>query len=252
MLYYLTTDTLVEPLLSKGYASGQVPYWHLADRCIWIGDFRDVDELESLAVSSRGSWSWLGDAVDTILFAKETCLLHSVALSLPDSVHLVSRHFYTADYLADKGSLLLSSETKNFRIDSCNTSAYSLEDDMLFLIASDSVDTFAYDFALTIFADFSILFYKRRYVGWMLQQASCYLISDAGPHQSYYETSTSKKSALHRYFGYFNEEVANRMEEEDPVVKKELMVFLAELDQKHDPQFASIREGIANLLDGYL
>ncbi|MBO2008105.1 hypothetical protein [Hymenobacter negativus] len=189
--------------------------------------------------------------MDTLLFDQDTCLLHSVALRLPDSVQLVNHHFHAADYLIDRGTLQLNSEAKFFRVETCSTSAYHIDDDTLFLMATGNANTFRYDFALTVFDDFSILFRKQRYAGWMLQQASSHLVSEGSSRQRRYGTSASKQTALRRYLGYFNEETAGRMEEEDPAIKEELTAFLAELDLKHDPQLSGISEGIANLLHVY-
>ncbi|GAA4027322.1 hypothetical protein GCM10022409_09100 [Hymenobacter glaciei] len=250
MEYTISNNVEVVPDGSAGPHNALKPGWNLADWSLWAGHFQNGDDLEALASSSFGSSDWLWDGADTALFSKQTRMLLAIALKVPDVVQLAGRNFQAVVCTKYQGQLLLHT-AHNFSLARCQSSIYNSVDDELFLVNVKKADSFEYDFSLQIFENVCILFNNHAHVGWMLQQASSYLISGAGPHQSRYATSASKKSALRRYLGYFNEEAANRMEEEDPAIKEELMAFLAELDQKHDPQFASISEGIANLLDGY-
>ena len=252
MLYTLEPTIEVTLLPGREQNPLSTPIWRLADWSIQVGEFKNGYELEELALSSPGSYTygWLADLVDTMLFSPDSRLLHTLLLKIPEAISLIPKQLPQWGKGNKSQATLSLTNVIKFKLDSCESSIYVEEDDSL-LLSTTIASQFQYDEAFEIAQNLSILFCTGNYVGWLLENASAHIppfiiLSKAKSNEEW-----DKKKYLLEYFNYFSEEFKNKLEQEDSLLKSKLNILHESVKKENNEYLREIWLAIGQLLDAY-
>lgn len=210
--------------------------WYLSDESLWITKYDNYADIEKSIENSYGSFNWLYDVNDTLLFEKGSGKFNIAIISLLRKIN-VSENTAKKIIPEVKGDLyLIEKEHCNFEFDDLVN--YVCVRDYLYSY-SEKCTCNETAIELSITTDFSFFISKNSLVGWGLKNASKHLkiTSECIDEKNEYATDW-----LMEYFT-----ALKRWEEDEN--KTVALVKLLEKVQKHnDTTSSAIKESLNNIL----
>lgn len=144
--------------------------WHLLDEKLWITQHKDYADIEKSIIKSLGSFNWLYEINDTVLFDKEEGRFRTAIIDLAGKIcvgDLKGLNLSTDN--KQKGDLFLL-ERKNCDFEFLPSIVYDKYIDSLYAFPND-LDKQDY-VVLFIADDFGFVIIKDQLEGWILKNAS--------------------------------------------------------------------------------
>lgn len=212
--------------------------WYLADEKLWITAHENYLDIEKTIKSSFGSFNWLYDVNDTVLFDRESGRFSTAIINLSGKINsLDSREISNMRFNQKEGDMFLV-EKKIYDFEFPQKVYYFKRTDCL-MSFSQNTDKYKDRVALYIANDFAFIIDNTQLKGWLLKNASNHIyVSDK------HNNNITKKASdlLHDYFLALN--IWEKNEENSEMLKKILQnVYL-----KNDVVSIAIKESIMNIL----
>ena len=214
--------------------------WYLADESLWITEYENYADIEQSIGDSYGSFNWLYDINDTLLFEKQSGKFRLAVISLSGKI-ILSESVAESKARKISGSLYFTKrEHTDFEFD--DVVCYVCEKDYLyscsekFLLNAETVE-------LVMTADFSFFICQDLLVGWGLNHASKHLKS------SYESDKGGDKHSEELLTAYLK---ALKIWEEDENKTDELVKLLEKVQQHDDASGFAIKECLDNILENML
>lgn len=206
--------------------------WYLFDEHLWITKYRDYSEIEESILKSVGSFNWLYEINDTVLFNKEG-RFETAIIGLAGGIRVDEFKEYS-DFIKTgrKGDLFLA-ENKNIDFEFLESVVYAENEDTLYSFPTkyDNQE----NSIIFIVDDFGFVIIRHQLKGWFLKRASEHVCVTR---------EYNKEITPHMLARYLN---ALKLWEEDEDVT-ELKSLLEECKIKEDEFSCALRECIMNLL----
>ena len=141
--------------------------WYLFDEQIWITKYDDYNQIEKAIKESVGSFNWLYDINDTLLFDKNDGCFTNGIIKLSDTIKISN---FMKDGLLSKhkvinGNIMLR-ERDNFNYTFSDNVVYSVNNNCLF--SYDYEERFINAYIVHLTKDFSFVIDDNRLKGWIL------------------------------------------------------------------------------------
>lgn len=210
--------------------------WYLADESLWITKYDNYADIEKSMGNSYGSFNWLYEVNDTLLFEKESGKFSLAVISLSRKVNIMD---HTAEKIVHKitGNLYLrEKEHCSFEFD--NRAYYDCDKDYLYSYSEKCIcDKALVELSVTI--DFSFFICSNSLVGWALKNASKHLKTASECKE---ENNERAAEWLKSYF------TALKLWEEDENQTFALIKLLEEMQKYNDANSMAIKESLINIL----
>ena len=146
--------------------------WYLFDEKLWITKCKDYSEIEKSILKSIGSFNWLYEINDTLLFNMEggfeTAIIDLVGKISTDTY----RQYANIIQIGKKGNIFLE-EKKNNNFEFSSSIIYSEDDDALY---SFPISLEKEKLSIVFVADdFGFVIVDHDLQGWILKNASQYI-----------------------------------------------------------------------------
>ena len=206
--------------------------WYLFDEKLWITKYKDYSEVEKSILKSVGSFNWLYENNDTVLFNKEG-RFETAIIDLAGRINIGKFKEYTELIKLGKKWDLFLAEKKNIDFEFDSSIVYAENEDILFSFPKKFDNQ--KDSIIFIVDDFGVVIINHQLKGWCLKKASEHICIS----QEYNKEINSQ--VLARYLN------ALKLWEEDEDATK-LKCLLEESKIKEDEFSRALTECIMNLL----
>ncbi len=143
--------------------------WYLFDETLWITKYNDYFEIEETISKSFGSFNWLYDSNDTVLFNKEG-RFETAVIDLAGKIKNGTLKEYTDIMKTGKKGDLFLAERKYFSFEFLSTVIYSEYEDTLLSVPIEFKNQ--KNFILFMAEDFGFIILNHQLKGWVLKKAS--------------------------------------------------------------------------------
>lgn len=208
--------------------------WYLADESLWITQYDNYEDIENSIQNSYGSFNWLYEVNDTLLFEKRSGKFMLAVISLSDKI-------ITLGDIEDRGireteGVLYLTEKKYSNFEFSNLVYFSMKKDYLCSRIEKSNTELL---KLSLSTDFHFFICENELVGWGLKNASRHLQASKTCGKVINEHS---KEWLGMYIG------ALRLWEKDDSNIEALVDLFSELKEYNDVSSVAIKECLNNIL----
>ena len=210
--------------------------WYLSDESLWITEYDNYADIEKSIENSYGSFNWLYDVNDTILFKKGSGKFSLSVINLSGKINVINNMKEKIVHKV-KGDLYLSEK------EHCN---FEFNDLVYYVSAKDYLYSYSEKcicdkavVELSITTDFSFFLYSNSLIGWGMRNASRHLkttnecVKAANEHAAEWLTA------------YFT---ALKLWEEDENKTIALKTLLTEVQKYNDVPSLAIKESLNNIL----
>lgn len=209
--------------------------WYLSDEGLWVTKYENYADIEKSIANSEGSFNWLYDLNDTVLFEKESGKFETAIINLSKKITATKPENVSIDgYLESKGDIFLA-EKKSYSFEFPDKVIYEKEEDCLFSIQKDLRKKNIV--ILFITDDFGFVIENSILSGWVLKNASKHIYTS----QMEEDKSVDAPELLHRYFTALN--LYN--ENDDDTILRDI---LETINEKEDYMSLEIKECLENIL----
>lgn len=207
--------------------------WYLFDEKLWITQCNDYLEVEKSISESIGSFNWLYEINDTVLFDKEG-RFETAIIDVSNKIKVSDIEDNDLSLIHKKDGDLYLAARKNTDFEFPSSVNYIKNRDILFSLPTD----FNKQQCLIIYIvkDFGFVVMNDRLQGWMLENASKHICLKEG-----FEKNISCE-LLEEYLN------AIRMWEENDENRIGLKNILESIKEKEDPFCVALKEVIEDLL----
>lgn len=209
--------------------------WYLPDEELWITKYENYESIEKSIINSEGSFNWLYEVNDTVLFEKENGKFETAIIELSNKITTQnSKNISTDGYCKNKGDIFLA-EKKSCSFEFPAKVIYEKKEDCLFSIQEDLKSEKAV--VLYITDDFGFVIEDDILSGWELKNASKHIYIS----QEFNGEFMDAPELLYRYFTALNLYCEN----DDVTMIRELLECL---DEKEDAISLEIKGCLENIL----
>ncbi len=211
--------------------------WYLSGEQLWITKYANYTEIEKSIGQSRGSFNWLYENNDTLLFSDKTGEFHTAIISLSGKIKSIKS--------PEKRLIWSNHRPKSMRLKKTGYSefefvfpvTYEQENDFLSSYPDDLADK---DFSVvSISKDYGFIVLDNTIAGWYLHHASMHVL----PSKEIYDRQkTGSANLLSEYINLLNSW------ETGDTNAMDLTVFLNKVQGKEDNISVAVRECLANIL----
>lgn len=145
--------------------------WYLSEEKLWITMLKEYEEVENSIRDSIGSFNWLYEINDTILFRKEDGRFETAIIDLSGKINLNDSSFM-GKYNIQKGNLFFAEKT-NVNFEFPQSINYIESRDCL--ISLPNMLNIENLLILFILDDFGFVIIGNQLSGWILKNASKYI-----------------------------------------------------------------------------
>lgn len=212
--------------------------WYLADEKLWITAHENYLDIEKNIKSSFGSFNWLYDVNDTVLFDRESGRFSTAIINLSGKINSLDlREISNMHFNQKEGDMFLV-EKKIYDFEFPQKVYYFKRTDCL-MSFPQNIDKYKDRVALYIANDFAFIIGNTQLKGWLLKNASNYICA-SDKHNN--NITTKASDLLHAYFLAIN--IWEKNEENSEMLKK----ILQNVNLKKDMVSIAIKESIMNIL----
>lgn len=210
--------------------------WYLSDEKLWITTYKEYLDIERNIKNSVGSFNWLYEVNDTVLFNKNDKRLETVIIDLSGKIITSDFENSIIDFQNEKKGEIFFAEDKNCILEFPSPVKYIKNFDCLIAFPEKlkkkkvSV-TFAAD-------DFGFIIFNNQLEGWVLKNASYYIYPLQGMRNNFNDAS----NILYNYFSALN------LWEENENNIIELTNLLEVVKVRNDSVSLAVKECIDNIL----
>ena len=207
--------------------------WYLFDEKLWITKYNEYADVEKSIERSKGSFNWLYEINDTVLFNNETGEFETAIIDMSGKIKTGDLDdFLISIKRKEKGGLFLAEKTYcDFEFSSLIT--YSKNSDCLISLPEKlTIEDLS---ILFIVDDFGFIVMNNQLEGWILKNASKYIYI-------YEKISDNNPELLARYLNALNLWEVNDDDTE------ELKKLLESIKTKNDFFSLAIKDSIMNIL----
>ena len=210
--------------------------WYLSDESLWITKYNNYADIEKSIESSYGSFNWLYEVNDTLLFEKGSGKFSLAVINLSGKITVVDSKEEKIVHKI-KGDLYLSEKEQcNFEFD--DIVYYVCNKDYLYSYSEKCIcDKDVVELSIT--TDFSFFLYLNSLIGWGMENASRHLKITNECINVFNEHATEWLTA------YFT---ALKLWEKDEETTIALKTLLAEVQKYNDVPSLAIKERLNNIL----
>ncbi len=209
--------------------------WYLADEKLWITKYNEYREVEESIETSIGSFNWLYEINDTVLFHKHDKIFETAIIDLTGKIHIgILEDFFMYTENEIKGNLLLK-ESENCSFEFPYPITYLKDKDWLISYSAELKEELV---LLFIVDDFAFIIINDQLEGWVLKNASKHICTSEANENLY----DNHIDLLVDYLYALNLWEEN---EENDTNLKELMDIVK---TKQDTISLAIKECITNIL----
>lgn len=210
--------------------------WYLSEEKLWITMLREYEEVENSIRDSIGSFNWLYEVNDTILFRKEDGRFETAIIDLSGKINLnIIDSSFMGKYDIQKGNLFFAEKTNvNFEF----PQSINYIENKNCLISLPDMLNIENLLVLFILDDFGFIVINNQLSGWILKNASKYI----------YITGIQKTVYLnnHHLLGdYFRALNIWEKDNDNIIALKELLEIV---EMKKDIISVAIKECIMNII----
>ncbi len=228
------------------------PRWMLDGRIVLVGPYHSVDEHELHIGQTIGSTEWLWSASDELLFNKESLILESVMLiipevTLPSDVSLAS--WQTAP---QETGLLRLVTAQNFQLEPTDFRFIDPEGKALTCIKKSALEASHTERRLQIAYHLELLFSDDELCGWSLLHPADYVV-DAWEEPSFADNDELFPTLVYEYLQLVRDPYIELMEEKDAEVLAALQILYARIQAEHSSsrRRTILRAALADKLDRF-
>ncbi|GFI09301.1 hypothetical protein IMSAGC007_01762 [Lachnospiraceae bacterium] len=210
--------------------------WYLLEEKLWITKHNEYAEIENSIEKSVGSFNWLYEINDTILFSKKDKRFETAIIDLSGKIRVsdLESAFVTMKK-QEKGEVFFAEEG-NCDFQFSSEIIYIKDSDVLAAYSANPEEKMA--FILLIADDFGFVINNAQLEGWVLKNASKH-ICISQPYRSMHEDGGD---LLEKYLNALN------LWEEDEESTTELRNLLENIKTKSDLLSLAVKESIINIL----
>lgn len=207
--------------------------WYLVDEALWITVFENYEDIERNIGNSYGSFNWLYNVNDTILFEKQNGKFVLAIINLTGKIKVLD-NLVNLEVEKKRGDLFLVNK-EHYDFEFKNAVCYAYKTDCLYSCPQHINKNII---QLSITEDFSFLIYDDFLVGWWLKNASRHLVV-----ADKYEIKIDEKTEI---LAHYLE--ALKIWEQDESNREMLMALLETVQEKGDIISLAIKECLDNIL----
>lgn len=210
--------------------------WYLSDETLWITPYKEYLDIEKSIENSVGSFNWLYEVNDTVLFNKNNRKLETIIINLSGKIIPSDLENSIIDFQNEKKGEVFFAENNNCNFEFTFPVKYIKNCDYLIAFPENLKKekvfvTFAAD-------DFGFIIFNNQLEGWILKNASNYIC----PLQGERNNSNDSSNILNNYFSALNLWEEN----EDNII--ELTNLLEVVKARNDSVSLAVKESIVNIL----
>lgn len=211
--------------------------WYLCDQQLWITKYNEYADVERSIERSVGSFNWLYEINDTVLFNKTDGKFETAIIDLPEKIFIRNmKNIFTIIENTQNGDLYLKYK-KNCDFKFPNSVTYDKDCDFLGTYPENLDKRKCQIIFMT--EDFGFFTVDQRLEGWILKNASNHVCTS----KSNEGKQVANPNLLEKYF------IALNIWEENENDKKELENILENVVTNNDTLSLAIKECIINILD---
>lgn len=239
-------DIIINKNIENNFTDKNVR-WYLSDGSIWIGLEKIYKEIEEKIPESYGSFIWLNNGADTLLFDKMNALFSTGIVDVMEPINLESNVFNN-DINCVTGTIeIVKKEYCDFIFESEIT--YDINQDALISCPENNLrDNLIIVVKLT--NDFNFIIKENKLVGWILRNASQHISvieNDTIEYGLEVENLNLLKACLVEYIKAINKLETDFITE----ALEDLRSLYEELKLNNLSQINVIKESILGILDFY-
>lgn len=155
--------------------------WYLFDEKLWISKYNNYAEVEESILRSAGSFNWLYEANDTLLFDKEEGGFETAIIDLSGKITTGPYEKYASMIQAGKKGNLFLAEKRNSNFEFLSPVIYAESTDILFSFPMNLENQ--EHSILFIVDDFGFVIMDQKLKGWILRKASKHIYIDEENNQ---------------------------------------------------------------------
>lgn len=144
--------------------------WYLADEKLWIAKHNEYKDIEKSIEISIGSFNWLYEINDTVLFRKYDKTFETAIMDLAGKIHIGVLDSIICTKNEIKGNLVLK-ENENFNFEFPYPITYIKKEDCFISYLVELKEEIV---LLFIADDFAFIIVDDRLEGWIVKNASIY------------------------------------------------------------------------------
>lgn len=211
--------------------------WYLSGEQLWITKYASYTEIEKSIGQSRGSFNWLYESNDTLLFCDKTGEFHTAIISLSGKIKSIDPPEKRLTW-SDDGPKTMRLEKPGYSgFEFVFPVTYERQNDFLSSFPDDLEDK---DFSVvSISKDSGFIIFDNAIVGWYLRHASIYVLPS---RETYNCKKTGSTNLLSEYINLLNSWEAGDANVID------LTVLLNEVQDKEDNISVAVRECLVNIM----
>ncbi len=210
--------------------------WYLAEEKLWITKYNEYSEIEKSIEKSLGSFNWLYEINDTVLFDKKDRRFETAIIDLSGKIRVGDlESAFVSMKKQEKGELLFA-EKENCDFEFSPEVIYIKDGDVLAAYSANSEDRTV--FILFIVDDFGFVINDDQLEGWVLKNASRHICIS----QTYKIIYEDRRDLLEKYLNLLS------LWEEDEENTVEFRELLENIKTKNDLLSLAIKESIMNIL----
>lgn len=215
--------------------------WHLLEEQLWITRYDRYGDVERHLPDLCGSFNWLYEVNDTMLFEKKTGTFQLGIIDLSGKM-IVLKDSIQKKYCEMTGNIFIA-ENKNCDFEFSQKVKYIKTDDCLLC---ESVNRKASESTKVVFltSDFGFLISNDLLCGWILKNASEHIyLPDGQKILGMNEADSYDRELLCEYLSLL------RQWEEDEQETDDLKKLWMKVEKKSDGLSLSVKECLANILE---
>ncbi len=144
--------------------------WFLFDETLWVTKYKEYMQIDDSIAYSMGSFNWLYESNDTVLFHKKDARFETAVIGLSARIKLGFADKYINYICKGKMGNLYYAENKN--IDFVFSPAFIYDENQDLLLSFPDNFSHKKDHVLFITEDFGFVIIDHQLKGWVLQRAS--------------------------------------------------------------------------------
>ena len=152
------------------------PRWMLDGYRVLIGPYHSANEHEHSISQSIGSFDWLWSSSDELLFEKESLILQSVMLIVPDTTLPSDYSLASWQTAPQETGLLRLLTTQDFQLDQTDFRFIDSEGNALTCIRKSAFEPSHTQRRLQIASHLEVLFSDKELCGWSLLHPANYVV----------------------------------------------------------------------------
>ncbi len=228
------------------------PRWMLDGYIVLIGPYHSADEHEHYIGQTIGSYDWLWSTSDELLFDKESLVLQSVALHIPDAALPSDVSLASWQTAPQETGLLHLVTAQDFQLEPTDFRFMDPEGKSLTCIKKSVLDDSHTRLRLQVASHLELLFSDDELCGWSLLHPADFVV-DAWEEPSFADNDELFPTLLYEYLQLLTDPYIELMEDKDAETLEALQDLYTRIIADHSSSRRCIilRAAIADKLDRF-